>query len=181
MIFLRELQEKDAPLMYEWMHDPEIQIRFQKRMMEKTLEDAENFCRSAVLSSKLENGQNLHFAIVNDQDEYLGTISLKKIDCDNKSAEYAISTRRKAHGTGVAKASTGLILKKAFKEYGLHRVYLNVLADNKPAIRLYEKCGFVFEGESREHLILEGKYINLKQYGILENEFDENLFEVSEG
>lgn len=176
MIFLRELKEKDAPLMLEWMHDPEIQMGFRKNMMEMTLADAENFCRLAVPVNKFENGQSLHFAIANDSDEYLGTISLKEIDCDNKSAEYAISTRRKTHGKGIAKVSTGLILKKAFKEYGLHRVYLSVLSDNKSAIRLYERCGFSFEGESREHLFLDGRYVNLKWYGILESEFNEEIF-----
>ena len=55
-------------------------------------------------------------------------------------------------------------------------MYLNVLADNEAAIRLYEHCGFSYEGEFREHLQREGIYINLKWYAILENEFQENLF-----
>lgn len=178
MIFLRELKEKDAPLMLEWMHDPEIQKGFIKNMLEMTLSDAEQFCRSAVLPLKIETGQDLHFAIVNETDEYLGTVSLKKIDTDNGSAEYAISTRKKIHGTGSAKIATGLLLAKAFNEYGLHRVYLNVLPDNKSAIRLYERCGFKLEGEAREHLIKEGKYVNLRWYGILADEFDERFKEV---
>lgn len=176
MIILRELKEKDAPLMFEWMHDPMIQKGFRKNMMGMTLHDAEFFCKSATIPETLENGQTLHFAIVDEQDEYLGTISLKEIDQYNKSAEYAISTRRKAQGKDIAKQSTYLLLKKAFNEYGLHRVYLSVLADNVAAIHLYEKCGFTFEGESRDHLMLQGRYVNLKWYGILENEFDENMF-----
>ena len=39
-------------------------------------------------------------------DEYLGTISLKNIDLKNKNAEYAISTRKKARGTGANQQAT---------------------------------------------------------------------------
>lgn len=171
MITIRELQAKDAPLMLEWMHDSEIQQGFKKNMLCSTLEDALRFCTVSKIPDKLNNGDNLHFAIVNENDEYLGTISLKSIDLDNRTAEYAITTRKKAHGHGVAAKATELILQKAFEEYSLHRVYLNVLADNIAAIRLYEKCGFKYEGEFREHLKVGGKYMNWKWYAILENEY----------
>lgn len=176
MISLRALQEKDAPLMLEWMHDSEIQKGFKKDMLCASLNDTRNFCIGSKIPESLSQGDNLHFAIVDDSDEYLGTISLKSIDLDSKSAEYAIATRKKAHGKGVAYVATGLILKKAFCEYGLHRVYLNVFADNESAIKLYKRCGFSFEGEFREHLNIRGKYMNLKWYGMLESEYNESKF-----
>lgn len=176
MIRLRALQEKDAPLMLEWMHDPEIQKWFRRNMLDTSLSDVRNFCVDSKIPKSISRGDNLHFAIVNNTDEYLGTISLKSIDLDSKSAEYAIATRKKAHGKGVAYAATGLILKKAFCEYGLHRVYLNVFADNKSAIKLYKRCGFSFEGEFREHLNIRGKYMSLEWYGMLENEYNESRF-----
>ena len=145
MIRLRELKEKDAVLMLEWMHDPDVQ-------------------------------KGLHFAIVNDDDEYLGTVSLKEIDLVNKSVEYAITLRKKAQGLGYAYIATGQVLKKAFREYGLHRVYLSVYADNVKAIRLYERCGFSYEGEFREHLKVGNHFVNWKWYGILENEYKEEQF-----
>ena len=177
MISLRELKIKDAPLMLEWMHDPVIQKSFKKDMLNTTLEQAEKFCETASIPQKISTGDSLHFAIVDDADEYLGTISLKDIDLENGNAEYAIITRTKAHGKGVAFKATGEILKKAFEEYGLHRVYLNVFADNIAAIKLYEKSGFVFEGEFRDHLIINGEYKNWKWYSVLASEFDKKIFD----
>jgi len=46
-----------------------------------------------------------------------------------------------------------------------------VLAENKKAIHLYEKCGFVYEGEFRKHLFLKGKFRTLKWYSILREEY----------
>lgn len=172
MIQLRALKKKDVEPMLEWMHDPDNQKHFQKRMNEMTREDVVAFCKKAKIPQKLCGGENLHFAIVDESDEYLGTISLKDISLVNRTAEYAISIRRKAQGQGIAKISTSLILQKAFDEYDLHRVYLNVLADNVRAIHLYEKCGFVFEGKFRDHLMINGKYVDLKWYAILKEEFN---------
>ena len=92
------------------------------------------------------------------------------------SAEMAISVRRKAKGQGVAKKAVGILLKKCFNEMELHRVYLTVLADNIVAIRFYEKCGFVYEGELRDHLFIKGNYISWKLYGMLEDEYSESIF-----
>ncbi len=175
MIVLRNLQEKDAVLMLEWMHDADIQKGFQKDMMRMTLEDAETFCRKSANRLKLVDGDSVHFAIVDDKDdEYLGTVSLKNLDLHSMTAEYAISTRKKVHGKGVGFLATGELLKKAFLEYGLHRIYLSVFADNIAAIRLYEKCGFQPEGEFREHIKRGDKYINWKWYGLLREEYIES-------
>ena len=172
MIELRELRDTDAPLMLEWMHDADIQRCFQKNMQQASLEDACSFCAKAKMPDKLFQGASIHFAIVDDTDEYLGTISLKDIDLNNGSAEYAIAMRKKAQGKGIAYRATGLLLDKAFNEYDLHRVYLNVLADNRSAIKLYERCGFTFEGEFREHIKRDNVFVNLKWYGMTQDEYD---------
>ena len=174
MIVLRQLSEKDAAFMLEWMHDYDIQKSFQKNMLDVTLEDAKRFCRDAKLNGNLKHGESMHLAIVNDEDEYLGTISLKNINLEYRSAEFAISLRKKARGRGVAADATRLLLKKGFAEIGLHRIYLTVLADNIAAIKLYEKCGFTYEGELRDHIYKNGQYVSWKLYGMLEDEYGKN-------
>lgn len=139
-IHLRNLEEKDAPLMLEWMHDPSIACFFRFDAMSMTEEKCIEYIRTA---NSDENSK--HFAFADGNDEYLGTISLKNIDKEKKEAEYAISTRKKAHGTGVAMTATKEILRIAFDELGLERVYLNVLAENKRANAFYQKVGFQFD------------------------------------
>lgn len=175
MIRLRELQEKDAENMLEWMHDPENQKGFQKDMMSMTLEAARNFCREVSREDYYRQNGNLHLAITDETDEYLGTISLKNVNMEHRSAEMAISVRKKVRGHGVAMRAVGLLLARSFNEMGLHRIYLTVLADNITAIRFYEKCGFTYEGELRDHLFINGHYISWKLYGMLDSEYSEAL------
>ncbi len=167
---LRELRENDAMAMLEWMHDPEIQRCFREGIAKKSLEDVIIFIRQARVDGGIRD--DYHFAIADEKnDEYLGTVSLKNIDMASRTAEYAISLRRKAQGRGIAYSATVQILRLAFEEMGLERIYLNVLSENERAIRLYERIGFILEGEFRKHLYLRGEYHNLKWYGMLQEDY----------
>lgn len=182
MIKLRRLQMEDAENMLEWMHDPENQKGFRRDMMSMTLEDARNFCLEVSSETYSKRNTDLHLAITDETDEYLGTISLKNINMEHRSAEMAISVRRKARGLGVAKKAVGLLLQKSFGEMALHRVYLTVLSNNIVAIKFYEKCGFIYEGELRDHLFIKGNYISWKLYGMIEDEYSESIFsEMTQG
>ena len=166
---LRKLEERDAEGMLEWMKDPEINKNFRFSTDNKNLQDVLKFIREA--KTMPIEGKSIHYAIVGENDEYLGTISLKNINMVDKNAEYAISLRTKAQGKGTATQATKLLLKKAFELFNLERVYLNVLTDNVKAIKLYEKIGFVYEGEFRKCLFLRGEYKDLKWYSILRDEY----------
>lgn len=180
MIVLRKLKEKDAVLMLEWMHDAEIQKCFKKNMMDSTIDDTITFIKKAYYpygNSKV-HGESVHYAIADkESDEYYGTVSLKDINKDNGTAEYAIVLRKKAQGKGNAYQATKLILHIAFFELELHRVFLNVFSNNYDAINLYEKCGFKYEGELREHFFINNEFVNWKWYGMLKDEFNPDKWE----
>lgn len=160
---LRKLKDKDCELMLEWMRDDDITSCFREPFEQYTKEKVLNFIKNSF------NDNNQHFAIVDLNDNYLGTISLKNISYINKNAEYAIVMRKQAQGKGLATEATNKILQYAFKDLKLHKIYLNVLEENKKAIRLYEKVGFIKEGISVDHIFKDGKYRNLSWYAIINN------------
>ena len=53
----------------------------------------------------------------------------------------------------------------------LHRVALDVNADNARAIACYRKCGFVEEGSLRQDRYRHGVYIDTLVMGVLADEF----------
>lgn len=152
------------------MEDAEIQKNFRFKSEDVKKEDALRFIE--VAETEPIEGKDIHYAIADEHDEYLGTISLKDVDLVARKAEFAISLRRKAQGIGVGTAATKMLLEMAFNKFELERVYLNVLSDNEKAIHLYEKCGFIYEGEFRKHLFLRGEYKSLKWYSILKEDFE---------
>ena len=141
---LRRLEEKDAPLMLEWMHDETVNCWFRYPFTNVTLEKAIIFIKYSF------DEENQHFAITDSNDEYLGTISLKHISEKDHNAEFVIAARKKLWDTGFAERAATEIIHYAFHELGLHRIYLKVLADHVNARKFYENCGFDLEGEFRE-------------------------------
>lgn len=135
-IFLRELVKDDALYMLEWMHDFELVQWLAKDFTKFTEEDCVRFIE------KNNNKQHLHYAIAcKEQNEYLGTISLKNIDDSFQTAELGICIRRKAMGTGTAKEALNTILGIAV-DLGIKMVYWCVSKKNDRANRFYEKNGF---------------------------------------
>ena len=54
-----------------------------------------------------------------------------------------------------------------FKNYGLHRIELEVLFENKRAQYVYEKCGFVKEGVKHQSVFKNGKFCDMLIYSLL--------------
>lgn len=158
-IHLRPLRPEDAPFMLEWMRDPSIACFFRFDASGMTVEK----CR-AFIDAANRDPHSRHYAIADEKDEYLGTVSLK--DIADGRAEYAISTRKRAHGSGAALQATREILRIAFEELGLKTVYLNVLAENLRANAFYRKAGFRFTHTEENALELRGESKALNWYEI---------------
>lgn len=75
-------------------------------------------------------------------------------------------------GKGYGTEAMQLVLKFAFQELNLHRVSLDALATNARAVRSYEKCGFVPEGQTRGAELRDGVRDNLIFMGILRREWE---------
>lgn len=134
-MYLRKLELKDATLMLVWMHDKSVTEKLRTDFSSKTLLDAENFIKRS-----WDDKENVNLAIASDEDEYMGTVSLKHIE--NGSAEFAITVRAEAMGRGYSWFGMKSIIEKAFNEYDLESVYWCVSRENTRAVRFYDKHNF---------------------------------------
>ena len=145
---LRKLELKDAPLMLEWMHDKSVVEDLRTNFLTKTIEDCENFIKSS-----WNDNDNWNVAIVNDEDIYMGTVSLKNIK--ETSAEFGITVRSCAMGKGYAIWAMAEALRIGFEERGVQKIYWCVSPDNKRAVRFYDKNEFA-RIDAKELDMIEG-------------------------
>ena len=131
---LRKLELKDAPLMLEWMHDKDVTANMNRDFSSLSIEDCERF-----ISNSVNNKQNVHMAVVDDNDEYLGTVSLKSVDYEKRNAEFAITIRKCAMGRGVSSYAMQEIIRIGIEEMNLDCVYWCVSPVNVRAVKFYDK------------------------------------------
>lgn len=118
--------------MLEWMHDPMVVEKLQANFASKTVEDCLSFIESAQ-----DYTTDVHLAVVDDCDTYMGTVSLKHIE--NGTAEFAITVRRAAMGKGYSAYAMKTILAYGLQKRGLKEIYWCVSPENKRAVRFYDK------------------------------------------
>jgi RimJ/RimL family protein N-acetyltransferase len=107
-----------------------------------------------------------------DEDRLVGFVALHSIEWNNQVAMLAIGIGRATdRNRGYGRDALNLGLRYAFDELNLHRVGLNVIADNTPAIHLYEKAGFKREGIIRDAVLRDGRRCDCLLMGILGREW----------
>lgn len=133
---VRNLKICDAHYMLEWMHDLNVIQWMQIDFANKSFEDCKNFIKTSIKNEE----KNIHRAIVNDDDIYMGTVSLKHITSDE--AELAIVLRSVAMGKGFSGYAMEEIIKIGFEKRFLKRIYWCVSKKNERAINFYDKSGY---------------------------------------
>ena len=136
-MYLRKLSLKDAPLMLEWMHDESVVAKLAANFAEKTIDDCNRFITWAN-----ETDTDLHLAVADENDTYMGTVSLKHLDRVAGTAEFAITVRACAMGKGFSHFGMDSILKKGISEEKLNAIYWCVSPKNARAVRFYDKHGY---------------------------------------
>lgn len=132
---LRRLEAKDAPLMLEWMHDEDVVRNMRRNFGSMTIDDCLRFIENSNDSAK-----DLHMAVTDDNDEYMGTVSLKNIH--DGTAEFGITVRSCAMGKGISAYAMESMIKLGFDSLDLEEIYWCVDPDNQRALRFYDKNGY---------------------------------------
>lgn len=168
MYRLRELEEKDLPIINQWRNDPELVGLLASPYRYINLAVDENWFANYMAN----RSSAIRCSIVDSQDNILGLVSLTGIDSLNQSAEFHIMIGEKRNrGKGVGTFALKTMLNHAFFHLNLRRIELAVLDSNKSAQYLYEKSGFVKEGTMRQAVYKEGKFVDVYFYSILKEEF----------
>jgi RimJ/RimL family protein N-acetyltransferase len=173
VVTLRELARDDIAIVNRWRQDRDLVdgLGAPARYITEEVDHAwfDEYLR--------RRGVDVRCAILLDREaEPIGLVSLTGVDPVHRRGEFHLLIgRRDLHGRGFGTEATKHMLRHAFNDLNLHRVYLSVLSSNAAAIRVYEKAGFRREGTAREAAYKRGRYEDLMQLAILDREFDSRV------
>lgn len=163
---LRALEHSDLAGFVGWINDPDVR-RFMQIRYPLSMAAEENWWRDFN-----QQEQDLIFAIENEQGVHIGNLGLHNHERENRQAMLGIIIGDKGHwGRGYGTDAIRALLRWAFDNLNLNRIYLTVYSYNPRAIRCYEKCGFRHEGIMRQARYYEGQYHDEWMMAILRDEF----------
>jgi len=163
---LRAIERTDLARCVRWFNDPDV-------VRHLTIYAPLSMAQEERWFERLQDDESRHlFAIETEDAEHIGNLGLEDLNWKDRSAQLGIAIGHKGHwGHGYGTDAVRTVLRFAFEELNLHRVWLTVHDDNPRAIRCYEKCGFRREGLDREARYSDGAYHDSFRMGILDYEF----------
>lgn len=170
----RTFRESDLEKMKAWVFDPEIKKNFRFTAHVKGDDVLKKFIRNQIDRKPADGFINLVLFDKSDPKKtYIGSVGLKNIDLENQNAELTIVIGDKNYrGRGFGQEALFIICKYGFKKLKLHKIFLHVTSHNKPAIKAYEKFGFVHEGTKRDHILQNKTYFDELVMSIMVDEFN---------
>jgi [ribosomal protein S5]-alanine N-acetyltransferase len=166
-VSLRPFEPGDAPAVHRWFNNREATATLMERRESFSEQDAERWVQRAME----QGGEDRKYAIlVEGQIAPVGFTALYGL-FRQTAPELGALIGDDVRGRGVGRRAEALTIAKAFDEFGAHRVYGRIPADNEAAKRVVSSLGWKYEGTMRSHLARRGGPVDCEVWGVLPDEF----------
>lgn len=163
---LRPLEREDLKFVHRLNNDAKIMSYWFE-------EPYEAFVELQELYDKHIHDQSERRFMLELDGQMVGLVELMEIDYIHRRAEFQIIIDPKFQGHGYAVSATKLAMKYAFHVLNLHKLYLVVDKVNEKAIHVYEKVGFIREGELIDEFFVDGTYHDAIRMCIFQHQYQE--------
>ncbi len=167
---LREQTLDDAQDFLEYYSSPEVS-RYIVSSIPKNIEEAKSEIRYWINVFNYNDG--IYFGIARKTDNKLiGSIGVAGFNRFHNRVEASYDLAKEYWGRGIMTKALKEVLKYVFKEFKFNRVEAFVMPENTASKLVLLKCGFVFEGNLRQHRFHNGKYVDIGIYSFLHQDQD---------
>lgn len=161
-ISLREFRPEDATAVHRWFNSPAATANLLEHRESFSEDDARAWVERAMSSS----GEDRKWAIaVEGIDEAVGYTALYGLGRQTAPELGAIVGDDRVRGMGVGREAERLTNKRAYEEFGAHKVYGRIPATNEAAKKAVIYNGWVQEGVLRRHARHGGELIDVELWG----------------
>ena len=171
-IYLTPVSKDSLEKLRKWRNSPEVRKYFREHR--GINEDMQlRWYENKVLSNPDQYDFEIRIGSAeSSRGTLIGHCGLNYVDWINRRAEFTIYIGHKSYkGRGHGKDALSTLLKYGFMTLNLNKIQCEVFTNNKGAIKLYKKLGFVEEGIMREHQYDDGEYIDSMFMSILKSEW----------
>lgn len=169
LVRLRAAEVEDLERNFAWVNDVEV-TRWLSMRYPISHDEEERWVRNRP-PNDFSNG--VFFAIETKDGAHIGNTNLMEVQPEDRKAGLGIMIGDKDYwSNGYGTDAIVTLLRFAFGEMNLNRVWLHAFDFNERALACYRKCGFVEEGRLREHYYSMGRYWDVVVMGVLRDDFN---------
>jgi ribosomal-protein-alanine N-acetyltransferase len=166
---LRQLKHEDAEVMMKLFSSPEV-LRFLDMEPTDSLEKARGLIDW--LAGNYENRKGIDWGITLHQSgQLIGMCGAYDWDRVHRHIDLGYHILPEYWGRGYATEASHAIIGWCFDALDLHRIQADCTEGNIASERVMLKCGFRYEGLWRESCWEHGRFVNIKQFGLLRSEY----------
>ncbi|MBL0388213.1 GNAT family N-acetyltransferase [Tumebacillus sp. ITR2] len=173
-VYLRTFTENDADTLLGYLErNHEFFAQFEPSRPDRTYS-------LELVHQQLENGQRAWDrdeayslgVFLRDSDKLVGRIALNFVARGPlQSAMIGYTMDRSQNGKGLGSEAVRLCTAFGFEHLKLHRIEAGIMPSNFGSKRVVEKAGYTFEGIHRKSLLVQGAWVDLEFWAILEEEW----------
>lgn len=176
-LVLRQIRPEDAADLFAFLSDPEVQKYDSDPPLREMAEAKAEIDRRAGWYTWR---QAITWGItLKDENRVVGTIGFYFWDRHYYKTELGYTVARPYWRRGIATEAVRAVVRYGFEALRLHRINVDTRMDNLASVQLMRTLGFIHEGMRRECILSEdGTYQNWGMYGLLEQEYRPENFQV---
>lgn len=160
-ISYRQIERGDLGLLRDWRNMDDIRSRTREYRLLNMVNQEDWF-------EKMSRDKNNEMYLISIDFIPVGVCGLCYIDWVNRNAEVSIYIGAEyARRGGIGTSALKMLKKKAFDEFNLHKLYVEIWTNNQPTIGLFEKAGYTLVGCRKEHAYKLGEYHDSLIYELL--------------
>jgi RimJ/RimL family protein N-acetyltransferase len=165
-ISLRDFRPEDTKAVHRWFNSPAVTANLVEHRDTFSEEDAQQWVERAIEQAKDPNAQDRKWAVeVEGIDEAVGFTALYGLRKQTAPELGAIMGDERIRGKGVGREAERLTNLKAFEEFGAHKVYGQIPANNEAAKKAVIYNGWKQEGVLRKHARHGDELVDVELWG----------------
>ena len=133
-----------------------------------TIEQAKSYLKHI---SKKADGYYVG-VFLKENNQLIGDLELCHLQWfDDQAGEICYGIHKDYRGKGYATRASSILIDYLFNKIGLHKIYADTDPNNLASQKVLTKLGFKQEGRIRDKRMIDGKWIDEIDYGLLKTEW----------
>lgn len=167
-VYLKAVSLEDTDFMVMLLNDQEVAYYEGKQEFLVNNTDQKKWLEN-------KNSKQMNLIVYSNSDEKIGYLSFKFTNEVSRIGHIGIKLEKNFRGQGFASDALRTLCTYIFMKFNVHKLKTHIVEYNHSSLGLFEKCGWTKEGIARAEVYMNGKYYDNVQFGLLNQEFIDNM------